>query len=64
MTCELRMSIGHAEPYRPDGILEGQIRKITPATAHELSRLGGFSTRSQLGWFGIEGVFHDREFAG
>jgi hypothetical protein len=29
MTCELRLSIGHAEPYFPDGILEGQIRKIT-----------------------------------
>jgi hypothetical protein len=63
MTCELRLSIGHAEPYFPDGILEGQIRKITselflgyvstackilvgnvPATAHGLSRFGGFAT--------------------
>lgn len=64
MTCELRLSIGHAEPYFPDGILEGQIRKITSATAHGLSRFGGFATWSDLGWFSINGVFHDREFAG
>jgi hypothetical protein len=69
------MSLGHAEPYRPDGIFEGQIRKITPelflgsvstackifvgnvpVTAHDLSRLGGFSTRSHLGWFAAQNM--------
>lgn len=64
MTCEVRLSISHAELYFPDGILEGQIRKITSATAHGLSRLRGFATWNDLGWFGIGGVFHDREFAG
>lgn len=64
MTCELRLSIGHAEHYFPDGMLEGQIRKITAVTAHGLSRLRDFATWSYLGWFGINDIFHDREFAG
>jgi hypothetical protein len=64
MTCELRMSIGHAVPYFPDGSLEGQIRKITSVTAHGLSRLRDFATWSHLRCFVINGIFHDREFAG